>query len=123
MRTVSVLAAVIGAVGSTGLMLVSGQHPPVFIVLLFVIWNTAPFAALAWGAMVSQRWSVLTRSTLYGVTLIVTVTSIALYLCRVLYPPESTPAFIFVAVPLGAWLLMAIAVPIAALVSSRRSLP
>jgi len=120
LRTVAVLGAVIGAVGSTGLMLASGQHPPLFLVLLFVIWNAAPFAALAWAAMVSPRWSVLTRLTLYGVTLIVTVASIALYLYRMLYPPQSTAAFMFVAVPIGSWLLMA-AAAMAALMTRKLS--
>ena len=76
--------------------------------------------ALVFALIVSKDWSVLTRATLYGVMLILTLGSLALY-GDVVLRPRSQPAFMFLVVPLGSWLLMAIVVPIAAFVSRRRS--
>ena len=114
------IAVVAGAVGSVGLTLRAGRTTPRFLLFLFVIWVLSPFVALGWAHMVSRRWSVLTRATLYCVTLAITVGTLAIYGGIVLPPAGSPRAFVFVAVPPGSWLLMAIAVPIAALVSRRR---
>ena len=120
LRTVAVIAVVVGAVGSVGSMLVEG-HPPMFLRILFTIWVLSPFVALVLANMVSKRWSVTTRATLYCVMLVVTLTSLAIYGYFVLRPHESTPTFVFLVVPLGSWLLIAIVVPMAAFISGRRS--
>ena len=120
LRAVALIAVVAGAVGSVGLMLRAG-HPPLFLRVLFVIWVLSPFVALTWANMVSKRWSVLTRSTLYCVTLVITLGSLAIYGNPALRPAGSANAFVFVAVPPVSWLLMAIVVPIAALISGRLS--
>lgn len=67
----------------------------------------------------STRWSVLTRTTLYWVMLLVALGSVALYADVALRPPKSTPAARFVMVPVGSWLLMAIVISIAAFASKR----
>lgn len=120
LRAVALIVLVAGAVGSVGLMLVAG-HPPIFLRVLFAIWVVSPFVALLLGTVVSKRWSVITRATLYCVMLVVTLCSLAIYGYVVLRPHESTPTATFLAVPLGSWLLMAIAVPLAAFISCRRS--
>jgi hypothetical protein len=71
--------------------------------------------------MVSTRWSVLTRATLYGVMLVLTVASLAIYGNHAVRPPSSQPAFVYVLVPPVSWLLIAIVVPMAALIAGRRS--
>jgi hypothetical protein len=71
--------------------------------------------------VVSERWAVLTRTTLYCVTLVLTLGSLAIYAIVVLPPPGSPRAFTFLVVPFGSWVLLATAVPIAALVSRRLS--
>jgi len=53
--------------------------------------------------------------TLHIVTLVLTLGSLAIYGDVALRPPRSTPAFMFIVVPLGSWLLMTIVVSIAAL--------
>jgi hypothetical protein len=120
LRGVALVAVVAGAVGSIGLMLRAG-HPPLFLRVLFVIWVLSPFVALAWANIVSKRWPVLTRVTLYSVMLFLTVGSLAIYGNVAFGPPRPKPAFVFLVVPLGSWLLMTIAVSIAALISGRLS--
>jgi hypothetical protein len=123
LRAVAWIAVVAGAGGSVGLMLRAGHHTPRLLLILFVIWVLSPFVALAWANVVSKRWSVPTRAALYCVTLVLTLVSLAIYGGLVSPPAGSARAFVFVAVPPASWLLMAIVVPLAALISRRRSHP
>jgi hypothetical protein len=118
LRAVALIGVVAGAVGSVGLMLRAGHRNPSRLLLaLFAIWVLSPFVALVLANVVSKRWSVLTRATLHSVTLVLTLVSLALYGDVVLRPPKSTPAFVFLVVPLGSWLLATIAVSVAAFIS------
>ncbi len=121
LRAVALIAVVAGALGSVGLMLWVGHRNPSRVLLaLFVIWDVSPFIGLALADIVSRRWSVLSRTTLYGVMLVLTLGSLALY-GDVVWRPRPQPAFLFLVVPMGSWLLLLIVVPIAALISGRRS--
>jgi hypothetical protein len=119
LRGVALVAVVAGAVGSLGLMLRAG-HPPLFLRVLFAIWVLSPFVALLVANVVSKRWSFITRATLYSVILFLTVGSLAIYGNVAFGPPRPKPAFVFLVVPLGSWLLMTIAVSIAAFVARKR---
>ena len=122
LRTVALIGAVAGAVGSVGLILwVGHRNPSRLLLALFVIWDIAPFIALVLANMTSQRWSVLTRATLYSVTLVITLGTLAIYGDVAFGPPRPTPAFMFLVVPPISWLLMTIVVPIGALISRRQS--
>jgi hypothetical protein len=122
LRTVSLVAVVAGAVGSVGLMLRAGQHTPRLLLVLFTIWVLSPFVAFLWAHMVSRRWSVVTRATLYCATLFDALSSSAIYgKLVVLRPPGSANAFLFVVVPPASWVFMTIVVPMAALISGRLS--
>ncbi len=122
LRAVALIAVVAGAGGSVGLMLRAGQRTPRFLLVLFTIWVLSPFVALLWANMVSKRWSVVTRATLYGVTLVVTLGSLAIYSeLVVVRPPGSANAFLFVAVPPASWVFITIVVSMAALISGRLS--
>jgi hypothetical protein len=120
LRSVALIAAVAGAVGSVGLTLRAGRNTPRFLLVLFVVWVLSPFVALAWANVSSPRWSGLTRATLYGVTLVVTLGSLAVYGGLVQRPAGSANAFMFVVTPPVAWALIVIAVPLAALISRRQ---
>jgi len=121
LRVVALIAVVAGAAVSIGLMLWVGHRNPSRVLLgLFVIWDLSPFAGLVLADIMSKRWSVFTRATLYGLMLILTLGSLAIY-GDVVLRPRSQPAFMFLVVPLGSWLLMTIVVSIAALVSRRLS--
>lgn len=113
LRTMARIAVVTGAVGSVGLMLRAGRRTPRLLLVLFVIWVLSPFVAIAWANMVSKRWSVLTRATLYCVTLVLTLGSLAIYGDLVLPPAGSPRAFVFVVVPPVSWVLLTIVVPTA----------
>ena len=122
LRAVALLAAVAGAAGSLSLMLRAGERTPRFLLVLFTVWVLSPFAALLWANRVSKRWPVLTRATLYCVTLVITLVSFALYSEWIdVKPAGAANAFLFVAVPPTSWLLLTIVVSIAAFLERRRS--
>ena len=122
LHAAALIAVLAGAVGSVGLMLHAGhRNPSRLLLVLFALWVLSPFIALVLANMVSKRWSVFTRATLYSVTLVITLGSLALYGDVAFGPPRSTPAFMFLVVPVASWLLMTIVVPIAALISRRLS--
>jgi len=122
LRALSLVVVVAGAMGSVGLMLRAGQRTPRLLLVLFTIWVLSPFAALLWANIVSKGWPVLTRATLYCVTLVVTLCSLATYGELVVVRPRgSANAFLFVAVPPASWVFMTIIVTMAALISRIRS--
>jgi len=122
LRAAALIAVLAGAAGSLGLMLHAGRrNDSRLLLVLFTIWVLSPFVALVLADVVSNRWSVLTRATLHGVMLVLTLGSLAIYGDAALGPPRAKTAFVFVVVPPASWLLIAIAVPIAALISGRLS--
>ena len=122
LRGAALIVVLAGAVGSFGLMLHVGRRQrSVILIGLFTVWELSPFVALICAHVVSKRWSVFARSTLYGVMLVLTLGSLATYANVALGPPRPQPAFVFLVVPLVSWLLIAIVLPIAALISGRLS--
>jgi hypothetical protein len=119
LHVVALAAVVAGAVGSAAFMLwVGHRNPSRLLLTLFVIWDLSPFVALLLADIVSKRWSVITRVTLHVVMLVLALGSLVLY-ADVLLRPKPQPAFRFLVVPLGSWLMMVIVVPIAAVISGR----
>jgi biotin transporter BioY len=86
-----------------------------------MVWVLAPFLALVLADAISKRWPVLVRTTLYCLMLVLTLGSLAVYINDALRPRKAQAAFVFVAVPLVSWIVIAVAVAVAALVSRRRS--
>jgi membrane-associated HD superfamily phosphohydrolase len=122
LRGPALIAALTGAAGSVGLLLRAGRrNDSRLLMVLMAMWVLSPFVALVWAHMVSKRWPVLTRSTLYSLMLVLTVASLAIYSDAVVSPPKAQGAFVFVVVPPVSWLLAAVALLTAALLSSRRS--
>jgi hypothetical protein len=122
LRAAALIAMLAGSVGSVGLMLHAGRrNNSRILLLLFALWVLSPFMALVWANVVSKRWSVLTRATLYSVMLVLALGSLAIYADVALGPPRAKAAFAFVVVPPASWLLIAIVVPIAELISGRMS--
>jgi hypothetical protein len=89
-------------------------------VVLLAMWVVAPFVALLWARSASKQWMALTRLTLYGVMLLVSLSTLTIYVADALWPRASQGAFVFIAVPPAALLLSASAVSIAAFISRRR---
>jgi hypothetical protein len=122
LRTAASIAVLAGAVGSVGFLLrATNRNPSQLLVALMAIWVVSPFVALLWANIASKRWSVLTRVSLYGVMLLVSLSSLGIYEADALWPRNSQGAFVFIAVPPVSWLFSALVVLAGALISGRRS--
>ena len=122
LRAVSMIALMAGAAGSVGFMLRVGHHNnSQILLLLFGIWVLSPFTALVLADVFWKPGSVPTHATLYGVMLVVTLGSLAIYGYVALGPPRAKPASLFLVVPLVSWLFIAATVPVAAFLSRRLS--
>ena len=122
LRAAALIAVLAGAAGSLGLMFRAGRRQNSKILLiLFAIWVLSPFIALVGANVVSKRWPILTRAALYSVMLVLTLCSLAIYGEVAFGYATAKVGFVFLVVPLMSWLLIAIVVPIAALMSSRLS--
>ncbi|HMH32246.1 MAG TPA: hypothetical protein VK543_04405 [Puia sp.] len=121
LRILTLVLLLVGAGGSLGLMLRNGRNnSSILLIALFGIWVLSPFTALILATVISKRWSVLTRATLYSLILIVTVGSLVGY-SGAWSPPGTKPAFVFLIIPLISWFLMAIVMLIARSKSRRLS--
>ncbi len=113
--------ATVAGLGSLGLLLYAARrNESRLLMTFFALWVASPFVALFWANMVSKTWSRI-RTALFGMTLVIAVTSLAVYGNVALHPPRAQAAFAFIAIPPASWLLIAIVVPIAMVVSRRRS--
>lgn len=109
-----------GAVGSIALMLRAGQRQQSRILIgLFTIWVLSPFVGLVVANMVSKRWPVMIRAALYGVMLMVSLGSLAIYADDTLGHRRAQAAFVYVVVPPASWLIMAIVMAMTAFISGR----
>ena len=114
LRAVAMIAVLVGAGGSISMTLrVGHRNNSRLLLVLFGIWVLSPFIALVWANLVSKRWSVVTRATLYTVMLVLTLGSLAIYGAVALGLSRAKPAAVFLLVPSASWLLIAIVVPIA----------
>jgi len=116
LRAAALLAVVVGAASSIYFMLRVG-HAQVLLNALFTIWVLAPFVAVVLADVMSSEASVPTRATLYGLMLVLAIVSPAIYGSVALGPPRPQPAFWFLMVPFISCVLVAIAVPLARVVS------
>jgi hypothetical protein len=120
-RTAQV-AAVVGAVGSVALTLYAGRSNNLpFLMILMSGWVFAPFMGYALASRYSGRWAPATRAVLDGIIVLVAIASLVMYTRDALRPPASKAAAVFVALPIAAWLLLLIGVPLTALIARQRS--
>jgi hypothetical protein len=116
------VAAVVGAIGSVALTLYAGRNNNLpFLMILMSGWVLAPFMGYALASRYTASWSASTRAVLDGIIVLVALASLVMYTRDALRPAASKAAAVFVAVPIGAWLLMFIGVPLAAVISRWRS--
>ena len=119
LRSAALVAVLFGSIGSVGLLRHAQQRTPPMLVVLFVIWVVAPFVLLAVANWLSRRWSKQAGLTLYIVTLIVTVASLAIYVDDNIAHRTAKAAFVWVAVPPASVLVSVIAVGIAMVMDKR----
>jgi cell division protein FtsW (lipid II flippase) len=112
------MAALAGAIGSVALTLYTGRHNDSRVLMaIFTFWVISPFIVLLIAAARWKRWTDPTRAALFIVALLLSLISLAIYGNVALGPPRAKLAFVFVVVPPASWLLIAIVVLVAALVS------
>jgi hypothetical protein len=111
LRVAALGAIPIGAIGSLGFTLYVGHRNSSRILLaFFTVWVLSPFVGLAVAHVFSKRWADYVRSILYGVTLVLALASLAIYGDVAFGMPRAKPAFMFLAVPVASWLIVASAV-------------
>lgn len=116
LRKAALIAVAVGAAGSVGSTLRACRHNHSrILIVLFVLWVLSPFVALVWAYGASNRWPISIRRTLYGVVLVITAGSLALYGEVAFGPPRAQTASVFVVVPPASWLLIAMAIAISTL--------
>ena len=121
LRTVTLVIAVVSALGSVVLTILAGRSTPRFLLVLFIIWVVSPFAGMIYANILSKRWPVPTQIVLACVTLLIACASLAVY-SKLIPPPAGSPnAFVFVAFPPVSWLFGGVPVLAAALFSRKRS--
>jgi hypothetical protein len=122
LRKVAVISALAGAAGSVTLMLHAGRRQQSrVLVLLFAIWVVSPFIAALIADSVSKRWHVGTRAALYILMVVLTLGSLAIYGGVAFEYVKAKAGFVFLVVPFGSWLLIAVMVATAAIISARQS--
>jgi uncharacterized membrane protein YhaH (DUF805 family) len=120
MRVPSIIAAIVGALGSEALMLVVGRTAPTLLLVMFTLWVLSPFAGLYIAHLIARRWSEATRNALYWVTLIISVISLLIYGYFAFSPQPQKPTFIFVVTPPVSWGAAVLCLGVTALVSRSR---
>lgn len=121
LRGAGLVAVLAGPAGSIALLFRASEHPPPLLLALFVIWVLSPFAALGVAHLMSRRWSILTRTMLYAVMLVVSLGTLAVYGDDALGRRTAHAAFVYVLVPPVSLALIASALSIAGIISGRRS--
>jgi hypothetical protein len=110
-----------GAVVSVALLLrATSRNPSPLLVVLLAIWVASPFVVLLVASLVSPRWSPPTRRALSIVMLVVTLSTLAIYVADAVWPRASQGAFDFIVVPPASWLVIALVV-LPVVFTSRRS--
>ena len=118
LQAVARVALDIGAIGSLVLLFMHGR-PSAFLLILFTGWVLAPFIGLAWADRLSARWAPSSRTWLYCLMIGTAVGSLTIYVYDV--ATSYGRAVLFVAVPMVAWALALITIPIAVLAGRRSS--
>lgn len=120
LRTAARIALVGGAAGSVSLMIRAGaRQPSILLILLFTGWVLSPFVALALANVWSPSWQPITRTALYGAMLGVAFISLSVYTLHALVPGMKA-GFIYLVVPAACWVLIALALTTAAVLSPKR---
>jgi len=121
LRRVAVLSALSGAAGSLGLMLHAGRRQQSrLLVLLFAIWVVSPFIAALIANSFSKRWPAGARTLLHVLMMVLALGSWAIYGAVAFAYVKAKTGFVFLVVPFGSWLLIAVVVA-ATMISARKS--
>jgi hypothetical protein len=100
LRVAAIAALSIGAIGSLALMGRMAQRQASWLlIIVFVLWDAAPFVLLGLAVRLSNRWNPQLRTAIYSVSLAVSMGTLGAYLVDTLGPPHPQAAFMYVIVP------------------------
>ena len=78
MHKLARFSVIVGVIGANALMLYRGRHNAhLDITLLFIVWVTAPYLALAWAIERSRAWPASLQNALDWVAILITVVILA----------------------------------------------
>jgi hypothetical protein len=121
LHAIALIIVLGGAAGSLGLMFNAGRNQrSILLIILFTGWVLSPFIGLLVANVISKRWSMSTRATLYFLILFITLGSLVCY-SGAFSPPGTKPAFKFLIVPLISWLLIMVVIPIVQKISRKKN--
>ena len=126
LRTFAAAAAVIGAIASVVMLVYVGNRTasnraqPVVMVLI-AIWVLSPYVLLVAGNALSKSWSQLSHNILYWTMVAVAMTSLFAYIPAGMGPIRPKPAAPFVLTPPLQWILIVVALLVAARTGRRKS--
>jgi len=110
LRSVAVIATLIGAATSVAVTLYVGRrNPSVTLLLLFALWVLSPFVAAVCANVLSMRWSDIERAIVACTTIALTLASTAIYAYVAFGPPRPKVARVFLLTPLVGWVVAVIA--------------
>ena len=99
-RIAAATALVTGAIGSLALMARMGwRQRSALVIVLFVIWDAAPFVLLGLAVLAARGWNARLRAAVYAVSIAVSIASFGAYLVDTLGPSHPQAAFMYVIVP------------------------
>ena len=106
LRTLSLLIALVAAIGSLYFMLnVGHNNKSIILIGMFAGWVLSPFAGMFFSNKISNRWANPERVLIYWLIIAISIASVVAY-SGVFIPPETKPAFIFLIFPLISWMLI-----------------
>jgi hypothetical protein len=113
-RAIAMIAALVGALGSSALVLYVGRrNSSHWLIALFVLWVSSPFALLAYLGELAKLWTARARTLHCAVTIGLALITLAVYGNVVFGAPRPKPAAPFLIVPSLSWLAIAIGIAIA----------
>jgi hypothetical protein len=107
MTGVARLAVIAGAITSAALTAYVGWHGARVLIAPFLAWVVSPFVLLWWVLTRARSTAPAASKVLSTAAVVVSAASVAAYTARVVSPPGSQGAFVFVIVPPIAWFVVA----------------
>ena len=106
LRTLSLLIALVAAIGSLYFMLNVGRNNKSIILIgMFAGWVLSPFVGMFFSNKISNRWANPERVLIYWLIIAISIASVVAY-SGLFIPAETKPAFIFLIFPLISWILI-----------------
>jgi hypothetical protein len=119
LRTAALVVLILSCAGCFWLVVRSSDHEEsVLMEGLSISWALSPFLALGVTSAISKSWSDIIRITLYSLMIFIGLCSLVGY-SGALNSPGAKLESIFLVIPLISWLLMAIVIPLVAVLSHK----